>query len=200
MAQYQVLAVVGGIAKESLNKRFFNAMKELAPKDFELLTFDISTLPFFSQDMENDPPENVQDWKEMVKSCDAVIFITPEYNRSFPGVLKNALDWGSRPYGQNLWKGKAGAVTGASVGSIGTFGAQHHLRQCLAYLDVNVMGQPELYLNGSKAFEESGSLSSDAKKLVTQYWEAFQKHLEHLHVGENKKGNPKVPFQEHRAH
>ncbi|UOF01579.1 NADPH-dependent FMN reductase [Bdellovibrio reynosensis] len=200
MAKYQVLAVVGGIAKESLNKKFYGAMKELAPKDFELATFDISTLPFFTQDMENDPPEIVQDFKELVKACDAVVFITPEYNRSFPGVLKNALDWPSRPYGQNLWKGKAAAVTGASTGSIGTFGAQHHLRQCLAYLDVDVMGQPELYFNASKAFDENGQIKNDAKKLVTQYWEAFEKHLEHLHIAENKKGNPKVPFQEHRAH
>ncbi|WP_374028957.1 NADPH-dependent FMN reductase [Bdellovibrio bacteriovorus] len=170
----KILALVGGISKGSINKKLYRALKAMAPQGMEIEDFDIASLPFFTQDMENDPPDLVKKYKERIKESEAVLFVSPEYNRSFPGVLKNAIDWGSRPYGQNLWNHKPAGVIGASIGNIGTFGAQHHLRQVLAYLNMNVMGQPECYLNVSKAFNDQGELTDEnVKKLLQQYWEAY---------------------------
>lgn len=175
----KIFTLVGGISKNSLNKKLYKAVKALAPTQAQVETFDISQLPYYSQDIEHNPPEIVRQYKDKIKEAQAVLFITPEYNRSFPGVLKNALDWGSRPYGHNLWNGKPAAVMGASTGSIGTFGAQHHLRQSLVYLNVHTMGQPEFYFNASKSFNEQGELTDETtKKLIHQYWEAFIKHIE----------------------
>lgn len=175
MENIKVLTLVGGISRDSLNKRFFNSIKDLDLKEFHFEEFDISKLPFFSQDIEMDPPDKVTEFKEKIRECDAVLFITPEYNRSFPGVLKNAIDWGSRPYGQNLWDKKPAAVMGASVGNIGTFGAQHHLRQVLAYLNMYVLGQPEFYFNASNAFNEAGKLSNEKTvQLLEKFFGAFQ--------------------------
>ncbi|KYG70285.1 hypothetical protein AZI85_14170 [Bdellovibrio bacteriovorus] len=177
----KVLTLVGGISKDSLNKKLFKAVKEMAPADIQIETFDIATLPFFSQDLENDPPEVAKQFKNKIKEADAALFITPEYNRSFPGVLKNAIDWGSRPYGQNLWEKKPAAVMGASIGNIGTFGAQHHLRQVLAYLNMPTMGQPEFYFNASKAFDDKGTLiDPKSKELIQGFWKSFAKECEEL--------------------
>lgn len=174
----KLLTIVGGISKNSLNKKLFEAVKTLAPSNVEITTFDIARLPFFSQDLEANPPESVRDLRQAISDADALLFITPEYNRSFPAVLKNALDWGSRPYGQNKWAHKPAGVMGASVGNIGTFGAQHHLRQVLSYLEVAAMGQPEFYLNGSKAFDEAGTLSDPkVKELIANYWSALEKWI-----------------------
>lgn len=174
MANFRTLTLVGGISRDSINKRLFHAIEDLSPKGFEFDTFDISKLPFFSQDLEMDPPDIVSELKEKIREAEAVLFISPEYNRSFPGVLKNAIDWGSRPYGMNLWAKKPAAVLGASVGSIGTFGAQHHLRQVLAYLDMVVMGQPEFYFNATGAFNDQGQLVNDkTKQLLTKFFETF---------------------------
>lgn len=171
----KVLALVGGISKDSLNKKFYNALKENAPSGFEVDTFDISLLPFFSQDIEKDAPKIVKDFKQRIKDCDAVLIITPEYNRSMPGVLKNAIDWGSRPHPDNSWEGKKGAITGASSGSIGTFGAQQHLRQVMAHLNVQMLCQPEFYFNGSKAFDENGKLTEErTKEFIGKFWKGFQ--------------------------
>lgn len=171
---YNVLCVVGGISKNSLNQKVAEMMKERAPTGINVRSFAITRLPFFSQDLEMDPPDTVVAWKDMIREADAILFITPEYNRSFPGVLKNAIDWGSRPYGQNLWDGKPTAVMGASIGAIGTFGAQHHLRQVLSYLNVPVMGQPEFYLNASVSLDEKGEPKSEStEEFIGQYWQAF---------------------------
>jgi chromate reductase, NAD(P)H dehydrogenase (quinone) len=174
MENFKTLTLVGGISRNSLNKKFYQSILELSPIGYEFETFDISKLPFFSQDLEMDPPDIVSEFKEKIREAQAVLLITPEYNRSLPGVLKNALDWGSRPYGMNLWGKKPAAVMGASIGSIGTFGAQHHLRQILAYLDMVVMGQPELYFNASDAFNEQGKLVNEkTKDLLKKYFETF---------------------------
>lgn len=170
----KVLALVGGISRDSLNKKLFRAMKEHAPKGFELEAFDISLLPFFSQDIEKDAPDVVHDLKKRIEECDLVLLITPEYNRSMPGVLKNAIDWGSRPPNSNSWEHKKGAIVGASSGNIGTFGAQSHLRQVMAHLNVQMMCQPEFYLNGSKAFDENGKLVEErTKEFIGKFWKAF---------------------------
>jgi NAD(P)H-dependent FMN reductase len=174
MEKLNVLVLVGGISRNSLNKKYFEAIRRLGLEEFNFVTFDISKLPFFSQDLENDPPDVVTQFKEKIRETDALLLISPEYNRSFPGVLKNALDWGSRPYGQNLWEKKVAGVLGASPGNIGTFGAQHHLRQVLSYLDVQVVNQPEIYFNATNAFNETGDFSSEKTvSLLQKYFEAF---------------------------
>ena len=174
MKTKKILTLVGGISSHSLNRKLFNAILDQKFTEFEFESFDISRLPFFSQDLELDPPDAVIDFKDQIRQAEAVLFITPEYNRSFPGVLKNAIDWGSRPYGQNLWNRKPAAVMGASIGNVGTFGAQHHLRQVLAYLNLSVMGQPEFYFNGSKSFNEQGVLVDEmTKKFLRTFFDSF---------------------------
>lgn len=174
METFRVFTLIGGISRDSLNKRFYNAIEELCPEGFEFETFDISKLPFFSQDLENDPPDIVTEFKDKIREADGILFITPEYNRSLPGVLKNAIDWGSRPYGMNLWDKKTAAIIGASPGNIGTFGAQHHLRQILAYLNMHVLAQPEFYFNATAAFDENNVLVNEkTKHLLTKYFAAF---------------------------
>ena len=179
MEKKKVLALIGGISSQSLNQKLFKVFQELAPENFELEQFPIERIPFFSQDLEKDPPAIVRDLRSQIKESAAILIISPEYNRSFPGVLKNAIDWGSRPYGQSSWDNKIAAVAGASVGNIGTFGAQHHLRQVLAYLNVRTMGQPEFYLNASESFDENGNLKkSGQKEFIQKYWGAFSSWIQ----------------------
>ncbi|MDR3330994.1 MAG: NAD(P)H-dependent oxidoreductase, partial [Synergistaceae bacterium] len=142
MGHLRIFTLVGGISRDSLNQKLFEFFKEAAG-GMDLDQFDIKSLPFFSQDIENDPPERVRDLKSRIKSCDGVLIVTPEYNRSFPGVLKNALDWGSRPHGQGVWGGKPVGLIGTSPGAMGTFGAQSQMRQILSFLDMRIMCQPE---------------------------------------------------------
>jgi chromate reductase len=171
----KVLAIVGGISRDSLNKKFYRAFKELAPSGYEVDTFDISMLPFFSQDIEKDAPKVVREFKKRIEEADMYLFITPEYNRSMPGVMKNAIDWGSRPEGSNSWKAhKKGAIAGASSGNIGTFGAQSHLRQTMMHLSIELLCQPEFYFNGSKAFDENGNLTEErTKEYIKKFWNSF---------------------------
>lgn len=177
----RILAVVGGISRDSLNKKFFNAIKTLAPDDIIFEEFDISTLPFFSQDIENDPPDSVIEWKDRIREANAILFITPEYNRSIPGVLKNSIDWGSRPYGESVWDKKPAAITGASPSGVGTFGAQHHLRQSLSYLNLFVMGQPEVYFNANKGLDEHGQLKGEkSQQIISEFWDSFLEFIDRV--------------------
>ena len=178
MERKKILVLVGGISSQSLNKKLFYAFQSLAPAEFELHPFPIEKIPFFSQDLERDVPAIVHDLREQIRQSSAILIITPEYNRSFPGVLKNAIDWGSRPYGQNSWDGKIVALAGASVGNIGTFGAQHQLRQVFAYLNTRTMGQPEFYLNASKSFDEKGQMTEQGHKdFIQKYWRSFSEWI-----------------------
>ncbi len=170
----RILALVGGISKNSLNKKLLAALQLQQPAGFETVSFDISKLPFFSQDLEADLPVSVKELKDLILGASGILFITPEYNRSFPGVLKNALDWGSRPWGQNSWDKKPAGVLGVSIGNIGTFGAQHHLRQVLAYLNMPTLGQPEFYMNGAHSFDEHGILTDEKTKgLIDAFWKSY---------------------------
>ena len=175
MATIKTLALVGGISSGSLNKKYYRSIVDMGLADFEFETFDISKLPFFSQDLENDPPDVVTEFKDKIREAEAILFITPEYNSSFPGVLKNAIDWGSRPYGTNLWNHKPAAILGASPGNAGTFGAQNHLRQTLSYLNMSVMGQPQIYFGqANKYFNEEDKLVNDkTKELLTNFFKSF---------------------------
>ncbi|MDR1471806.1 MAG: NAD(P)H-dependent oxidoreductase [Synergistaceae bacterium] len=173
MGKPRIFALVGGVCRDSLSRRLYGIVKEQASQVLDLDTYDISSLPFFSQDIENDPPKAVEDFKLLVRSCDGVLVITPEYNRSFPGVLKNALDWGSRPPGQSLWPGKPSGLIGTSPGAMGTFGAQSQLRQVLSFLDLRTMNQPEFYLRFPKELD-GGKLPASDRDFLRNYIEKFR--------------------------
>ncbi len=168
-----ILALVGGISRKSVNRSLYELLLTEAPAGFYLDTFPIETLPFYSQDHEEDPPAGVHQLKRAIEQADGVLFITPEYNRSFPGVLKNAIDWGSRPWMQNSWDGKPAATLGASIGAIGTFGAQAHLKAVLAFLDMAVMNHPEFYFDITRGQDENGEFTTSARALAQDFLESF---------------------------
>ncbi|MDA8431331.1 MAG: NAD(P)H-dependent oxidoreductase [Nitrospiraceae bacterium] len=140
----KILGIPGSLRKGSFNKAVLRAAVELAPPDAEIEVFDLEGIPPYNQDLEDRPPERVKELKEKIAAADAILFVSPEYNYSVPGVLKNAIDWASRPYAGNPWKGKPVAVAGASVGMLGTGRCQYHLRQCFVFLDMHCMNQPEV--------------------------------------------------------
>ena len=142
----KVLCVIGSIRKDSINRKLAVALSKLFRSDYEVSFADLKDLPLYNQDFEEALPASVVAFKAQVAAADAVLFVTPEYNRSIPGVLKNALDIGSRPYGTSVWDGKPAAVIGTSTGAIGTALAQHHLRQVLASVNMPTMVQPEAYV------------------------------------------------------
>ena len=170
-----IAVFVGSLRKESLNRKLAKALAELAPSSPKLEIVEIGQLPLYNQDFDEDPSPVYVEFRARVRAADGVLFITPEYNRSVPGALKNALDVASRPYGQSAWNGKPGAVISASPGAIGGFGANHHLRQSLVFLNVPAMQQPEAYIGGAdKLFDASGKLASDGtRKFLQQFIEAF---------------------------
>jgi len=165
-----VCVLVGSLRKASFNGMLANALISLAPSSMKPNIVDIGQLPFYNQDLEADPPP--APWaafRQRVKTADAVLFVTPEYNRSVPAVLKNALDVGSRPYGSSVWDRKPGAIVSGSPGAIGAFGANHYLRQSLVFLNVPTMQQPEAYVgHADKLFDEQGKLVSDGTRKFLQ--------------------------------
>jgi chromate reductase len=151
-----VVVIVGSLRKDSINRKVAHVLAELAPSSLKLTIVEIGQLPLYDQDGDANPPEAWKAFRERVKAANAVIFVTPEHNRSVPAAMKNALDVASRPYGHNAWSGKPGAVVSASPGAIGGFGANHHLRQSLVFLNVPTMPQPEAYIGGAdKLFDSS---------------------------------------------
>jgi len=176
MGKPKVLALVGGISRGSINRKLFGFFKEASKDKFDAEIFEIAELPHFSQDIENDPPEIVSDFKSRVQGADAVLIVTPEYNRSFPGVLKNALDWGSRPPGQSVWAGKPTGIIGTSPGAIGTFGGQNQLKQVLSFLDMDTMRQPEFYLTFSEEMGQ-GKLPERTAGFLQKYIDAFERWI-----------------------
>jgi len=174
-APRNVAVLVGSLRKDSLNRKMANALIRLAPPELSLKIVEIGSLPYYNADHEADPPAVVREFKESIAQSDAVLFVTPEYNRSVPGVLKNALDVGSRPYGKSAWTGKPGAVISVSPGAIGGFGANHHLRQSLVFLNVPAMPQPEAYIGGAaNLFGADGAITNDStREFVTKFLAAF---------------------------
>lgn len=165
MAQKKIAVFVGSLRKESFNRKMAKALTALAPESLKLEIIEIGGLPLYNQDADDEgtPPAAWTDFRQRVNAFDGVLFVTPEYNRSVPGVLKNALDVGSRPYGKSVWDGKPGAVMSVSPGAIGGFGANHHLRQSLVFLNVPTMQQPEAYIgNAAQLFDASGNLANDS--------------------------------------
>jgi chromate reductase, NAD(P)H dehydrogenase (quinone) len=170
-----VVVIVGSLRKGSINRRVANALAELAPASLKLNTVEIGHLPLYNQDGDENPPAAWTAFRDRVKAADAVLFVTPEHNRSVPAALKNALDVGSRPYGKSAWSGKPGAVVSASPGAIGGFGANHHLRQSLVFLNVPAMPQPEAYIGGAdKLFDTEGKLINDVtRKFLQGFMQAY---------------------------
>ncbi|MGE5174245.1 MAG: NADPH-dependent FMN reductase [Betaproteobacteria bacterium] len=175
MARKRIAVIVGSLRKESLNRKMAKAMMKLAPDSLDLEIIEIGGLPLYNQDMEDNPPAVWTEFRERIRKFDGVLFVTPEYNRSIPGALKNAIDVGSRPYGKNRWEGKPGAVVSVSPGAIGGFGANHHLRQSLVFINVPAMQQPEAYIgNAANLFDEGGNLADDsAREFSAKFMQAF---------------------------
>lgn len=168
-----ILGIAGSLREGSFNRAALNAAQKLVPEGATLETFDIKGLPGFSQDDEANPPAQAAELKRRIRAADAILFVTPEYNYSIPGVLKNAIDWASRPYGDSAWNGKPVAVMGASVGALGTARAQYHLRQTFVFLNMFAVNQPEVMIsNAHKHFDEHGNLTDEvARKLIGQLLE-----------------------------
>ncbi|CAI8748526.1 Quinone reductase [Pseudomonas sp. IT-P12] len=176
---YTIAVVVGSLRKESINRKVALALADLAPANLKLNIVEIGDLPLYNEDIDVSPPAAYSTFREQVASSDALLFVTPEYNRSVPAPLKNAIDVGSRPYGKSAWGGKPGAIISVSPGAIGGFGANHHLRQSLVFLDVPCMQQPEAYLGGAgSAFDEAGKLSESVKPFLQNFINAYAKWVE----------------------
>ena len=157
-------------------------MIELAPDNLQMEVMDIGRLPMYNQDLDDTPPDEWVSFRKSLKEADGFLFATPEYNRSIPGVLKNALDVGSRPYGANAWDNKPAAVISVSPSQIGGFGANHHLRQALAYLNVPTMAQPEAYIGSAETlFDDAGNITNEStKKFLSDFIQAFAQWVEKL--------------------
>lgn len=174
MKQYKIAVVVGSIRKDSLNQKLADALAKLAPPEFSFKTVRIDDLPLYNQDEDDKPAAAVVRLRKEIKEADGLLFLTPEYNRSIPGVLKNAIDHASRPWGQSVWGGKPAGVLGVSVGVIGTALAQQHLRNILSYLDVPVLGQPEMFLQAKDGlFEADGSIGPDSRDFVKGWMDRY---------------------------
>ncbi|HKU77457.1 MAG TPA: NAD(P)H-dependent oxidoreductase [Pyrinomonadaceae bacterium] len=161
----RILGIAGSLRRESYNRAALRAATQLVPEGATLDIFELDDLPGFNQDDEQNPPDKVVELKRRIREADAILFVTPEYNYSVPGVLKNAIDWASRPYGDSAWNGKPAAIMGASIGAIGTARAQYHLRQMFVFLNMFPINQPEVMIgNAQGRFDAQGNLTDDATK------------------------------------
>jgi chromate reductase len=181
-----VAVLVGSLRKESFSRKIAHAVAELAPATLKLEIVEIGGLSLYNPDEDGaNLPAAWRTFRERIRRADAVLFVTPEYNRSVPGLLKNALDVGSRPYGQSAWSGKPAAIVSVSPGAIGAFGANHHLRQSLVFLDVPAMQQPEAYVGGvANLLDAQGNLTSDGtREFLRKFAEAFAAWVETIVAG-----------------
>lgn len=174
MNQYQIAVVVGSLRQDSFNGKLANAIVKLAPPEFSFKHVQIGDLPLYNQDDDTDPAEAVKRLKADIMASHGLLFVTPEYNRSIPGVLKNAIDHASRPYGQNAWAGKPAGILGVSVGANGTAMAQQHLRNVLAYLDVPTLGQPEAFIQvKDELFDTDGNIGAGSKNFLQNWMDRY---------------------------
>lgn len=174
MSSYTIAVIVGSLRTDSFNRRLAGGLTKLAPPEFAFKQVEIGDLPLYNQDDDGKDGPQVQRLKNDIRSAQGLLFVTPEYNRSMPGVLKNAIDIGSRPYGQSVWARKPAGVIGISVGTIGTALAQQHLRNVLAYLDVPTLGQPEAFLQIKEGFfEADGAIGSEAKSFLQSWMDRY---------------------------
>lgn len=174
MSHYKIGVVVGSLRRDSLNRKLATALAKLAPADFSFEILEIGDLPLYNQDDDAQPAESVKRFKAAIAAAQGLLFVTPEYNRSMPGVLKNAIDHASRPYGQSVWKGKPAGIIGVSVGAIGTALAQQHLRNVLAYLDVPTLGQPEAFIQAKEGlFDEAGNIGAASRQFLQDWMNQY---------------------------
>ncbi len=178
----KIAVLVGSLRKESFNRKVAKKIIELAPESLSLEIVEIGDLVHYNEDLDTDtPPQPWADFREKIKSVDGVLFVTPEYNRTLSGVLKNALDVGSRPYGKNVWSGKPGAVVSVTMSALGAFGANHTLRQSMVFLNVPMMQQPEAYIgNAQKLFTDSGDLVEETKTFLQKFINAYADWVEKI--------------------
>ncbi|NLZ16879.1 MAG: NAD(P)H-dependent oxidoreductase [Desulfobulbaceae bacterium] len=183
MSTKKIAVLIGSLRKESFNRKLAKVLTELAPPSLQLDIVEINSLPFYNEDLDTaNPPAPWQEFRQKVAAYDGLLFLTPEYNRSVPAVLKNALDVGSRPYGQNVWNAKPAAVISLTLGALGGFGANHHLRQSLTCLNVPVMQQPEVYIGNAPAlFDDQGNLTNaDTREFLNTIMQAFSTWVDKL--------------------
>jgi chromate reductase len=174
MSQYQIAVIVGSLRKDSFNRKLANAIVKLAPPEFSFMQVKIGDLPLYNQDDDENQAESVKRLKKDIEGSQAFLFVTPEYNRSIPGVLKNAIDHASRPFGQNSWAGKPAGVLGASVGVLGTAMAQQHLRNILAFLGIPTLGQPEAYIHVTDdLFDEDGNIGVGSRQFMQNWMDVY---------------------------
>jgi chromate reductase len=161
----RILGIAGSLRRKSYNRAALRAAQALVPKDAVLDIIDLDGIPVFSEDDERQPPAKVVEFKKRIREADALLLVTPEYNYSIPGGLKNAIDWASRPYGDSAWTGKPAALMGASIGRLGTARAQYHLRQVFVFLNVYAVNQPEVMIgNAAEQFDAEGNLTNETTK------------------------------------
>ncbi|MDB5491494.1 MAG: putative NADPH-dependent reductase [Micavibrio sp.] len=186
---FKVAIVVGSIRKESMNLKLGKALAKLGQGNFQASFVGIADLPLFNQDLEGSAPAAVTKFKSEIEAADAVLFVTPEYNRSVPGVLKNAIDWGSRPYGKSSWDGKVAAIAGASPGAVGAAVSQNHLRSIVGgFLNMKLLGQPEVYFQFKEgAIADDGTIADDnTRKFLQGFVDRFTAWTE-THTAQNAK-------------
>ena len=182
----RILGIAGSLRRESYNRAALRAATQLVPEGATIEVFELDGLPGFSQDEEQNPPAKVVELKRRIREADAILIVTPEYNYSVPGVLKNAIDWASRPYGDSAWNGKPAAIMGASIGAIGTARAQYHLRQMMVFLNMFPINQPEVMIgNAQDRFDSQGNLTDDTTK------DLIRQLLQNLMEWTRRLGQPK---------
>ncbi len=173
----KIAVLIGSLRKDSLNRKVAQSLISLASQEFNLIIIEISELPLYNQDLDDEQraPQAWHSFRQQIQECNAVLFVTPEYNRSIPGALKNAIDVGSRPYGQSVWNAKPSAIISVSPGAIGGFGANQHLRQSLSCLNMPLLPQPEAYIGqaGSLFNEENQLVKEDTRKFFKSYMDSF---------------------------
>jgi len=175
-----VVVLVGSLRKASFNRKMAHALRDLASGELALEEVEIGSLALYNEDLEASVPDAWTRFRDRVRRAEAVLFVTPEYNRSVPGVLKNAIDVGSRPYGKSVFSRKPAAVVSVTGGMLGAFGANHHLRQSLVFLDMPALQQPEMYIGGAaKLFDDQGRIvSDDTRALLKKFVDAFGRWIE----------------------
>lgn len=185
MSIKNISVLVGSLRKDSFNKKVANEIINIAPDGLAMEIIEIDQLPFYNEDLDHgNPPSEWSEFRKKIKDSDGFLFLTPEYNRSVSGVLKNAIDVASRPYGQSAWGGKPGAVISVSMSSLGAFGANHHLRQSMVFLDVPMMQQPEAYVGSAhELFDDSGNLVPDTQAFLQSFIDAYAKWVEKCSSG-----------------
>lgn len=180
MSQIQIAAIVGSLRKESFNRKLAVALEAFVPAGFSFKQVAIGDLPLYNQDDDANQAASVKRLKADISASQGVLFVTAEYNRSIPGVLKNAIDHASRPYGQSAWAGKPAGVIGVSVGAIGTAMAQQHLRNVLAYLDMPTLGQPEAFIHAKEGlFDEAGQVGAESRQFLQTWINQYVAWIQH---------------------